>query len=93
MEFVHLKDMRPAGTEPINNVSGYRYKNGLGYYESTKDIATHFFIDYLPKGTYVFKYDIRASLKGDYSTGISTMQSMYAPEFSSHSKGERMVIK
>ncbi|MBK9552847.1 MAG: hypothetical protein IPO45_11835 [Saprospiraceae bacterium] len=93
MEFVHLKDMRPAGTEPINTVSGYRYKNGLGYYESTKDIATHFFIDYLPKGTYVFEYDIRASLKGDYSTGISTMQCMYAPEFSSHSKGERMVIK
>lgn len=93
MEFVHLKDMRPAGTEPLNTISGYRYKNGLGYYESTKDVATHFFMDYLPKGTYVFEYDIRASLKGDFSTGISTIQCMYAPEFSSHGKGERMKIE
>ncbi len=93
MEYVHLKDMRPAGTEPISNISGYRFKNGLGYYESPKDIANNFFIDYLPKGTYVFEYDIRASLRGNFSTGISTIQCMYAPEFSSHSKGERMEIR
>ncbi len=93
MEYVHLKDMRPAGTEPVSNISGYRFKNGLGYYESPKDVANNFFIDYLPKGTYVFEYDIRAALKGSFSTGISTIQCMYAPEFSSHSKGERMEIQ
>lgn len=93
MEYIHLKDMRPAGLEPINTLSGYRYNNGLGYYESTKDVATHFFIDYLPAGTYVFEYDLRANLSGDYSTGISTIQSMYAPEFSSHSEGSSMEIK
>lgn len=93
MEFVHLKDMRPAGTEPIQSISGYRYKGGLGYYQSIKDVAANFFMDYLPKGTFVFEYDIRASLRGDFSTGISTIQCMYAPEFSSHSKGERMKIE
>lgn len=92
MEYLHLKDMRPAGLEPINNISGYKYKNGLGYYEAPKDVATHFFIDFLRPGTYTFEYDLVASLKGDFSTGISTIQCMYAPEFSSHSEGKRMVI-
>ena len=37
MEFVHLKDMRVAGFEPINVLSQYKWQDGLGYYESTKD--------------------------------------------------------
>jgi len=84
MEFVHLKDMRAAGFEPINVLSQYKWQDGLGYYESTKDAATNFFIDYLPKGVYVFEYDLRVNNAGDMSNGISTIQSMYAPEFSSH---------
>ncbi len=93
MEFVHLKDLRPAGCEPTNVLSGYRYQDGLGYYESTKDLATNFFMDYLPRGTFVFEYPMVANLKGNFSTGITTMQCMYAPEFSSHSKGERISIE
>jgi uncharacterized protein YfaS (alpha-2-macroglobulin family) len=93
MEFVHLKDMRAAGFEPINVLSEYKYQDGLGYYESTKDAATNFFIDYLPKGVYVFEYDLRVNNAGDMSNGISTIQSMYAPEFSSHSEGVRIIVE
>ncbi len=50
MEYVHLKDHRGAGTEPVNVLSQYKYQDGLGYYETTRDTASHFFIDYLPKG-------------------------------------------
>jgi uncharacterized protein YfaS (alpha-2-macroglobulin family) len=92
MEFVHLKDMRAAGFEPINVLSQYKWQDGLGYYESTKDAATNFFIDYLPKGVYVFEYDLRVNNAGDMSNGISTIQSMYAPEFSSHSEGIRILV-
>ena len=92
MEFVHLKDMRAAGFEPINVLSQYKWQDGLGYYESTKDAATNFFMDYLPKGVYVFEYDLRVNNTGDMSNGISTIQSMYAPEFSSHSEGVRVVV-
>ena len=92
MEFVHLKDMRAAGFEPINVISQYKWQDGLGYYESTKDAATNFFIDYLPKGVYVFEYDLRVNNAGDMSNGISTIQSMYAPEFSSHSEGIRVLV-
>ena len=93
MEFVHLKDMRAAGLEPVNVLSGYRWQGGLGYYESTKDLATHFFIDYLPRGTFVLEYPLVVSHKGDMSNGITTLQCMYAPEFSSHSEGIRIQIR
>ncbi len=93
MEYVHLKDLRGSGFEPVNVFSEFKFQGGLGYYESTRDVATDFFISYLPKGTYVFEYDLRANNKGEFSMGISTMQCMYAPEFSSHSTGERIEIK
>jgi len=92
MEYVHMKDMRASGFEPVNVISQYKYQDGLGYYESTRDAATNFFFGYLPKGTYVFEYQLRVNLKGDYSNGITTIQCMYAPEFTSHSEGSRVVI-
>jgi uncharacterized protein YfaS (alpha-2-macroglobulin family) len=92
MEFIHMKDMRAAGFEPINVLSSYKWQDGLGYYESTKDASTNFFFDYLPKGVYVFEYDLRVNNAGDFSNGITTIQSMYAPEFSSHSEGVRVVV-
>ncbi|WP_139958403.1 alpha-2-macroglobulin family protein [Flavicella sediminum] len=92
LEFIHLKDLRAAGVEPINVLSSYKWQDGLGYYESTKDASSHFFFDNLPKGTYVFEYDVRANNSGNFSNGISSIESMYAPEFSSHSKGNRLHI-
>lgn len=93
MEYVHLKDMRASGLEPINVLSQYKWQGGLGYYESTRDAATDFFIDYLPRGTYVFEYPLRVTHRGDFSNGISSIQCMYAPEFSSHSEGVRIEVK
>ena len=92
MEYVHMKDMRAAGFEPVNVLSQYKYQDGLGYYESTRDAATNFFFSYLPKGTYVFEYQLRVNLKGDYSNGITSIQCMYAPEFTSHSEGSRVSV-
>jgi TonB-dependent SusC/RagA subfamily outer membrane receptor len=93
MEFIHLKDMRASGLEPVEVLSNYKWQDGLGYYQSTRDVATHFFFDKLPKGTYVFEYDLQANNKGDFSNGITTIQSMYAPEFSGNSKGVRLKIE
>jgi len=93
MEYIHMKDMRAATFEPLNVLSGYKYNNGLGYYESTGDAATNFFIDYLPKGTYVFEYPLVVSQTGDFSNGITSIECMYAPEFASHSEGVRVKIK
>jgi uncharacterized protein YfaS (alpha-2-macroglobulin family) len=93
MEYVMLKDSRASTFEPLNVLSTYKYQDGLGYYESTKDNATYFFFDQLPKGTYVFEYPLIVTHKGSFSNGITTMESMYAPEFKSHNKGIRIRVE
>lgn len=93
MEYVHMKDMRAACFEPINVISQYKYQGGLGYYETTRDASTNFFFGWLPKGTYVFEYSLRVNNTGDFSNGITTIQCMYAPEFTSHSEGVRVTVK
>lgn len=93
MEYVHMKDGRGSGTEPVNVLSRYRYQDGLGYYETTRDTASHFFIDYLPKGVYVFEYATRIVHKGQYPTGMAEIQCMYAPEFNSHSESLMLDVK
>jgi 5-hydroxyisourate hydrolase-like protein (transthyretin family) len=93
MEYIMLKDTRASTFEPLNILSKYKYQDGLGYYESTKDNATYFFMDYLPKGKYVFEYPLLVTQKGDFSNGITTIESMYAPEFKSHSEGVRVEVQ
>jgi hypothetical protein len=90
MEYVHMKDMRASGLEPVNVLSGYRWQGGLGYYESTRDASTNFFFNALRKGTYVFEYPLFITHEGDFSNGITTIQCMYAPEFTAHSEGVRL---
>lgn len=92
MEYVHLKDMRAAAFEPANVLSGYKYQGGLRYYESTRDVATNFFIDLLPKGNYVIEYELIVSQTGSFHNGIATIQCMYAPEFSAHSEGIKVTV-
>jgi hypothetical protein len=92
MEYVHLKDMRASGFEPLNVFSGHRYQDGLGYYESTRDAATNFFFSYLRKGTYIFEYPLVVAHPGDFSNGVTTIQCMYAPEFTSHSEEIRVKV-
>jgi len=93
LEYIHLKDMRAAAMEPVNVLSEYKWQDGLGYYESTKDVATDFFISYMPKGTYVFEYPVYITHTGTFSAGTANVQCMYAPEFASHSEGMRITVE
>jgi hypothetical protein len=92
MEYVHMKDMRASCLEPVNVLSEYKWQDGLGYYESTKDASTNFFFSNLRKGTYVFEYPLFVTHAGNFSNGITSIQCMYAPEFSSHSEGVRISV-
>ena len=91
-EFVHLKDQRASCMEPTDVISSYRYQDGLGYYQNTKDASSHFYFESLPKGVYIFEYSMRLSQAGNFSSGVSQIQSYYAPEFSSTSKGMRIEV-
>ena len=92
MEYVHMKDLRASCMEPSNVISSYKYQGGLGYYETTKDVSTNFFFDYLMKGTYVFEYPMSVTHSGNFSNGVTTIQCMYAPEFTAHSEGVRISV-
>lgn len=93
MEYVHMKDMRASALEPVNVLSGYRWQGGLGYYESTKDASTNFFFNFLRKGSYVFEYPLFVTHGGSFSNGITTIQCMYAPEFTAHSEGVKINVE
>ncbi|MBN2612523.1 MAG: carboxypeptidase-like regulatory domain-containing protein [Bacteroidales bacterium] len=93
MEYVHMKDMRAACFEPVNVISRFKWQDRLGYYESTKDASVNFFFDWVPAGTYVFEYPLWVTHEGDFSNGITTIQCMYAPEFSAHSEGIRVTVE
>ena len=91
MDFVQIKDDRAACMEPLQAVSGFRWGNGLGYYQATKDASTQFFIDQMRKGTYVIEYQVYVNRTGEYQAGIATVQSAYAPEFGGHTRGYRVM--
>ena len=93
LEFVALKDLRAACFEPVEQRSGYIWREGTGYYQTTKDASTQFFFNYLSKGTYVFEYELWVNNSGSFTSGIASVQCQYAPEFISHTGGERIVIK
>lgn len=93
MQYIHLKDMRAAGLEPVDVLSGYQYKNNLGYYQATKDASTNFYIYYMPKGQYVFEYDLVCNASGNFSSGFATLQNYYAPQMNARTKGDKVEIR
>ena len=93
MDFVSLKDERAACMEPVQQLSGYAWKNGLGYYQAPGDASTLFFMDQLRKGTYVIEYEVYVDRVGTYQAGTATIQSVYAPEFGSHTEGTLLQVE
>ena len=92
MEFVYLKDLRGACFEPKEQMSEYRWDDGLWYYQSTSDVAMEFFFEYLPKGKHTVSYEVYVTKEGSFSGGYSLIQCQYAPEFGAYSNGMRITI-
>lgn len=93
LQFVHLNDGFASGFEGMQKLSGYHYQDGLIYYQSMNDASADFFIEYMPKGTFVMEYDVIAEQSGHFTLGIATLQSMYAPEFAAHSQGGVIAVE
>jgi len=93
MQYVHMRDLRASCFEPLNVLSSFKWSQGIGYYESTDDASSNFFISNLPKGKFTMEYTMRVTHKGNFSSGITNIQCMYAPEFSSYSKGFRVLVQ
>ncbi|MGB0143141.1 MAG: hypothetical protein ACPGJR_05660 [Akkermansiaceae bacterium] len=78
---------------PRDVLSGYRWQDGFGYYEVTRDAAIHFFIDRLPPGTHVFESSVRVQHVGLYQSCISEVRCMYVPEFTAHRASKTITAK
>ncbi len=92
LDYVHLKDSRASGLEPLGLRSGHFWDGGVNYFRSVDDNDVHLFFDHLPKGRHIIEYQLIVSHAGDFSNGICKIQSLYAPEFSGHTNGGRITI-
>ena len=93
MDFIQVKDGRAACMEPVESLSGYRWQDGTGYVRMVRDASTLFFIDRLRKGTHVLEYDVFIDRAGTFQTGLATVQSAYAPEWTAHTAGRRWTVR
>ena len=85
-EFLELTDHRPSLTEPVDVLSGWRWADGVGWYQVSRDASTQFFFERLSQGTHVLEYSLRVAHRGQASSGFATIRSRYAPEFSARSQ-------
>lgn len=92
MEFIHINDQRSAGTELVEQTSGYRYSRRLGYYQSMHDASADFFMDVMPKGTYTIEYDLYVVRAGSMSHGFAMIENFYAPEMKAHTEGVSLKV-
>lgn len=93
MDFVRIKDEKPACLEAASQLSSYSWSGGLGYYRVNKDASVEFFVDSMRKGTYTITYDAYVTRSGNYVSGPASVISVYAPQFGSHSEGFAMKVK
>ncbi|HVP89612.1 MAG TPA: alpha-2-macroglobulin family protein [Terriglobales bacterium] len=91
-EYVHLRDPRPAGCEPVTLTSGYKWDLGLVRYEEVRDSGTNFFMERVPQGEYTLVHRMRCAMAGTFRVAPATLQSMYAPEFAAYSAGALLSI-
>ena len=88
-DFIQIQDKRAACLEPVSQISGYRG----GYYVAPKDEVTDYFFDHLPKGRHVIETEYYISRKGDYTSGVATVQCAYSPEFCGREQGKEYIVK
>jgi uncharacterized protein YfaS (alpha-2-macroglobulin family) len=92
-EYVCLRAPRPAAAEPAQQLSGYRWQSGIGYYQAMHDASTEYFMDRLPRGTYVIEEDWILTRNGNYLLPPARLTCLYAPEFQSQTAGEKFKVK
>ncbi len=92
-EFVAVRDYRPSGFEPVGTKSSYGSYRHAYFFKEVFDERTDFYFRHISKGTIFLEYEAYVKYKGDFSGGISIVQSLYSPEFMSNSKGIRIIVK
>lgn len=92
LDYVTVTDDRAACFEPVEQLPGWLYSEGLGFYRENRDSATNLFVRSMPKGTYLLSYEMWANSSGDFASGLAKAQSQYAPQITAHSEGSIVAV-
>lgn len=92
LQYLHLRDPRPAGFEPLHSLSGWNWYGAVDGYREIRDNAFHLFIEKLDPGQAEVWHALRATVTGSFMAQPATLQSMYAPEHNAYSAGERLTL-
>ena len=92
MQYMAITDERAACFEPVEQMPRPIYSEGLCFYRENRDASTNIFVSNMPKGTYMLEYEMWVNNSGEFSSGIATIQSQYAPQLSAHSSGNKITI-
>ena len=85
VNYVLVRDNRPACLEPVDQLSRNDYMQGVLYYRESRDDATNMSFYSLPVGTYQITYDAYVNNAGTYTVPAAQLTSEYAPEVIAHS--------
>lgn len=92
MDYITLTDTRPAGMEPIKEQGGFGFWFYPDYSSDITDYQVIYFFYSLPKGKKILENRMIAVHGGNFSGGLSSLQSQYSPEFAAHTEGVRISI-
>ncbi len=91
-EYVTVVVPRPAALEPVEQLSGCRYQDGLCYYLEVADSELRYHILSIPRGHYRFAQDYYVERSGQYHMGVSTIRCTLAPELQGRDADKVMVV-
>ena len=93
IDYLAIIDNRPACFEPVEQLPGYVWSEGLSFYRVNADATTSLYIRRLPAGTYLLTYDMWVNSAGIYTAGAATAQSQYAPSLTANSSGGMIEVE
>ncbi|ARN79033.1 hypothetical protein BST97_14120 [Nonlabens spongiae] len=93
LSYIHLKDLRASGLEPVETLSEHSRVNGTTYYKSIRDDRHDFYFELMQAGTYVIEYELMCNNAGVFENGFARMEGMYNPELKVYSKSMRIKIQ
>lgn len=93
MQYMTVDDERAACFEPVEQLPAPIWSEGLCFYRENRDSSTNIFVTNMPKGTYLLEYEMWVNNSGEFSSGIATIQSQYAPQLSAHSSGRLLTVE
>jgi hypothetical protein len=90
--YLIFEDMKAAGMEPVDLRSGESWADGLSSNVELRDEKVAFFVDNLPQGRRVLRYQVRAEMPGQLHALPTNAYAMYAPEVRAISDEQRFGV-